>query len=108
MNIKQVKYEFQKLISGKSGASYDALIQTVASHLRRGKSASPMAEEKHQNKAQETEGLIEFAKSNNLILEDILEERFIASGAEQKVYISGEKYVIKLNDAIVWKPKKNN
>ena len=102
MNIKQIKYELQNLISGKSGASYDALIQTVASHLRRGKRTSPMAKEKHQNKAQETEKLIAFAKSNNLILENIPEDRFIASGAEQKVYITGDKYVIKLNDAIYY------
>ena len=57
MDTKQIKYELQNLISGKSGASYDALIQTVASHLRRGKRTSPMAKEKHQNKAQETEKL---------------------------------------------------
>ena len=91
MDTKQIKYELQNLISGKSGASYDALIQTVTSHLRSGKRASLMAEEKHQNKAQETEKLIEFAKSNNLIIEDIPEERFSASGAEKKVYITGEK-----------------
>ncbi|MEM9888983.1 MAG: hypothetical protein AAF849_24045 [Bacteroidota bacterium] len=84
MDIKQVKNELQNLISGKSGASYDAIIQTVASHLRRGKRASPMAKEKHENKAQEAKGLIEFAKSNNLILEDIPEENFIASGAGVK------------------------
>ena len=101
MNIKQIKYELQNLISGESGASYDALIQTVVSHLRRGKKTSPMAEEKHENKAQETKELIDFAKSNNLIIENIPEEKFIASGAEQKVYITGEKYVIKLNDAII-------
>jgi len=71
MNIKQVKYELQNLISGKSGASYDALIQTVAGYLRSGKRASPMAEEKHQNKAQETKELIDFAKSNHLIIENI-------------------------------------
>ncbi len=82
MDIKQVKYELQNLISGKSGASYDALIQTVTSHLRSGKRTGPMAEEKHQNKAQETKELIEFAKSNNLILEHIPEDNFIASGAE--------------------------
>jgi hypothetical protein len=102
MDTKQIKYELQNLISGKSGASYDALIQTVASHLRSGKRTSPMAEEKHENKAQETEKLIEFAKSYNLIIEDIPEERFIASGAEQKVYITGEKTVTKLNDAIYY------
>jgi len=61
-----------------------------------------MAEEKHENKAQETKELIDFAKSNNLIIENIPEEKFIASGAEQKVYITGEKYVIKLNDAIYY------
>ena len=102
MDTKQIKYELQNLISGKSGASYDALIQTVASHLRSGKRASPMAEEKHQNKAQETKELIEFAKSNNLIIEHIPEERFIAKGAEQKVYITGEKAVTKLNDSIYY------
>ncbi len=102
MKLKQIKNELQNLISGKSGASYDAVIQTVASHLRRGKSTSPMAEEKHENKTQETKGLIAFAKSNNLILENIPEENFIASGAEQKVYISEEKYVVKLNDAIYY------
>ena len=102
MNIKQVKYELQNLISGKSGASYDALMQTTASHLRTGKRTGPMAEGKHQNKAQETAGLIDFAKSNHLILEHIPEESFIASGAEQRVYITGEKYVIKLNDAIYY------
>jgi len=64
MNIKQIKYELQNLISGKSGASYDALIQTVTSHLRSGKRTSPMAEEKHQSKTQETEELIAFAKLN--------------------------------------------
>jgi hypothetical protein len=40
-----------------------------------------MAEEKHQNKAQEAAKLIDFAKSNNLMLEHIPEEHFIASGA---------------------------
>ncbi|MEM8526529.1 MAG: hypothetical protein AAGG68_17940 [Bacteroidota bacterium] len=102
MNINQVKYELQHLISGKSSASYDALIQTVTSHLRSGKRTGPMAEEKHQNKAQETEKLIAFARANNLMLENIPEERFIASGAEQRVYIIGDKYVIKLNDAIYY------
>ncbi len=67
MGTKQLKYELQNLISGKSSASYDALIQAVASHLRCGKRTSPMAEEKYQNKVQETEKLIEFVKSNNLI-----------------------------------------
>ena len=59
MDTKQIKYELQNLISGKSGASYDALIQTAAGYLRTGKRTGPMAEEKHQNKAQETARLID-------------------------------------------------
>lgn len=101
MNLNHIKHDLQNLISGKSGASYDALIQTVAGHLRSGKRASPMAEEKHQNKHKEREELISFANENNLFVESIPEESFIASGAEQKVYII-DKFVIKLNDGIYY------
>lgn len=87
MNVKHIKYELQHLIQGESGASYDALIQTVARYLRSGKRTGPMAEEKHQNKGQEAKRLIEFAEENDLMLDAIPKEHFIASGAEQKVYI---------------------
>jgi hypothetical protein len=53
MDINQTKNELQHLISGKSGASYDALIQAVARNLASGKRTGPLAEEKHQNKSQE-------------------------------------------------------
>lgn len=102
MKVNKIKYELQDLISGKSSASYDAIIQTVASHLRSGKRAGPMAKEKHQNKRKETEKLISFIEKYNLFLDDIPEENFIANGAEQRVFISGNKYVIKLNDAIYY------
>ena len=95
MNIKNIKYELQHLISGESGASYDALIQTTARYLRSGKRASPMAEEKHQNKTQEAERLIQFARQNKLLIEDINSEDFVSAGAEQKVYISEGKYPTK-------------
>lgn len=58
MNLKLIKYELQTILSGKSGNSYDAIIQAVAHHLR----TSPMVEEKHQNKSKETEKLIDFTK----------------------------------------------
>lgn len=102
MNIKQTKYELQNLLSGKSGASYDSLIQTVANHIASGKRASPMAPEKHQNKKQEAKKLIQFAKKNNLIFEDVDDSKFISSGAEQSVYIKDNQNVIKLNDAIYY------
>lgn len=71
MDVKQLKYELQHLISGKSGTSYDALIQAVTRHLRSGKRTSPMAQEKHQGKAAETESLLNFARQNELLIETI-------------------------------------
>ena len=70
MNIKQTRYELQNILSGKSSSSHDALIQTVAHYLRTGKRTSPMAEEKHQNKAEETKKLIDFAANNILYFID--------------------------------------
>lgn len=101
MNIKQTKYELQNLISGKSSASYDALIQAAAGYLRSGQRASPMAEEKHKNKAQEAKKLRRFAELNNLFT-DINLEDYISEGAEQKVFIKEGKSVIKLNDAVYY------
>ncbi|WP_338759661.1 hypothetical protein WAF17_12090 [Bernardetia sp. ABR2-2B] len=102
MTLKQTKYELQNLLSGKSSHSYDALIQTIASYLRTSQRTSPMAEEKHQNKQEEVKRLTSFAKNNNLLIEELEEEKFIASGAEQKVYIKDSKKVIKLNDGVYY------
>ena len=102
MNIQQIKYELQHLISGKSGASYDALIQAVAGHLRSSERTSPMAARKHQNKGREKDKLIEFASANGLFIQDLPEDQFIASGAEQRVFVNGDKFVIKLNDSIYY------
>ncbi len=102
MNAQHVKHELQNLISGESGASYDAIIQAVLSHLRAGESASSMAQGKLEDKAEEAKELIRFARTHNLVLADIPEERFVANGAEQRVYIAEENCVIKLNDAIYY------
>ena len=61
-----------------------------------------MAEKKHQNKKEETKRLIQFAVQNNLLLREIDESKFISSGAEQRVYIHDEQFVIKLNDSIYY------
>ncbi|MGB0861459.1 MAG: hypothetical protein ACPG19_04615 [Saprospiraceae bacterium] len=55
-----MKNELQNILSGKSGYSYDAVIQAVTNHLRTSQRTSPMAKEKHQNRAKETERLITF------------------------------------------------
>ena len=100
MNIKQTKHELQNLISGKSSASHDAFIQAIAHHLGGSKEASPMAEKKHQNKTKEKEKLIDYANKHDLWVTKIEEDNFISSGAEQKVYINGEREVLKINDGI--------
>jgi hypothetical protein len=76
MNDNIIKYELQNILSGKSSSSHDAIIQAVAHHLR----TSQMAEEKHQNKAKETERLIDFASKNKLFRSDINEEKYISEG----------------------------
>ena len=102
MNLKSVKHELQTILSGESGSSHDALIQTTAHYLRTSQKTGPMAETKHQNRAKETERLITFATENNLLHNDIDEDRYISEGAEQKVYIVNEQHVLKLNDAIYY------
>ena len=54
MNSKQIKYELQNILSGKSSNSYDAVIKAIASYLGTSQKSSPLAKEKHQNKANET------------------------------------------------------
>lgn len=102
MSIKSIKNELQNILSGKSGYSYDAVIQAITRHLRTSQRTSPMAKEKHQNKTKETEKLIDFATKHSLFYYDIDENLYISEGAEQKVYIHDNKYVVKLNDAIYY------
>jgi len=102
MDIKRIKYELQTILSGKSGTSHDAAIQTTARYLRTSQKASPMAEGKHQNKPEETTRLIAFAEANDFLYDDIDEAKYVSEGAEQKVYIKGEDDVLKLNDAIYY------
>lgn len=102
MNINQVKYELQNILSGKSSHSYDAIIQAVTGYIRTSQKSSPLAEEKHQNKSKEAERLKIFAQKNNLLFNKIDENQYISEGAEQKVYIKNQHYVLKLNDAIYY------
>lgn len=102
MNVKQVKHELQNILSGKSSYSYDATIQSIASYLRTSQKASPLAETKHQNKQQETKRLISFAEKNKLFYDYLDKTKYISEGAEQKVYIKNQQYVLKLNDSIYY------
>lgn len=102
MNSEQIKYELQNLLSGKSHPSHCPIIEAVAGELGTGQRTGPMAQEKHQNKAQETAKLLKFAQQRGLLVDEIDETRYISEGAEQKVYIKNEEHVFKLNDAIYY------
>lgn len=57
---------------------------------------------KYQNKKEETKRLIKFAEQHNLHIQEIDETKFVSSGAEQRVYIHDNQFVIKLNDSIYY------
>lgn len=104
MNINETKHELQNILSGKSSSSHDALIQTIASYLRRSKKTSFVVERKFKDKEEEKKKLIDFAQQNNLVHTNINESNYISSGAEQTVYIKNSQQVIKLNDTIYYEP----
>ncbi|MEM6299383.1 MAG: hypothetical protein AAF740_11910, partial [Bacteroidota bacterium] len=97
-----LKYELQSILSGTRQVSQGALIQTITRHLGRSAPTSPMAQDEQQNKHQEKEKLIAYATKHNLWVSSIDFEGFISAGAEQRVFIKGDRYVYKLNDAIYY------
>ncbi len=100
MNI--LKHELQSILSGKSQISHGTLIQAITHYLDRGTPTSPMAKEGQQNKAQETSKLIAYIEQNELWIQTIDFDKFVSAGAEQRVFIQDERYVIKLNDTIYY------
>ena len=97
-----MKHELQSIISGKSEVRYGANIQAAACYLKGSERTSQVAKESKFYKKQETEVLIEFITENNLWISDIGIENYVSEGAEQKVYLSDGKNVIKLNDGIFY------
>lgn len=102
MNIKQVKYELQNILSGKSSQSYDSTIQAVTCYLRKSQSTSSLAKDQLKNKAEETKKLISYAANNQLTFKNINNKNYVSEGAEQKVFIKNKDHILKLNDAIYY------
>lgn len=103
-----VKNELQDIISGVGVETGKDLIQAAAYYLRKSQKASRNSEKtKLNNKEQETKELIVWINRNELWFLTHDENRFIASGAEQRVYLhQDERFVYKLNDTIfyqLWK-----
>jgi len=98
-----VKHELQSIISGIGDHATTDLIKAAANYIRKGQETSGNTQEPKRTKDQETTELISWINQQQLWFTDHDENRFIASGAEQKVYLhKDERYVYKLNDSIFY------
>ena len=98
-----LKYELQRIISGVSENPEGNIIKSAADFLRKSKEAGGNAQTNEFTKSQEAARLVGWIEDSGLWFGDIDEKRFIAEGAEQKVYLDKDsKHVIKLNDSIFY------
>jgi len=99
-----IKYELQNIISGVGKYTEEDLIKTAAHYVRKSKEASRTAQKSEFTKEQETKKLIDWIDSRQLWFTEHNEDRFIARGAEQRVYLhQDERFVYKLNDSIFYR-----
>ena len=106
------KTQINDVIQGKSKVSHGTAIHAAASYLRRSQGTSSLAEREQGRQVNEKNSLRKYINDNRLwLLTDKLGPHLV-SGAEQKVYFKGGKYVIKLNDAnfydFVWEDYLNS
>lgn len=97
-----MNHEIQHIISGEGEIRFGTTIQATARYLARSQATSSVVKEHEQSKLEETKKLIGYIKDNNLWVDSINAENYVSEGAEQKVYIKGNKSVLKLNDAIYY------
>ena len=97
-----MKHELQNIISGKSTVRNGDAIQKITNYLKRSKSTSQQIEPNKQIKIEEATLINQFCHQNNFWKKEIDITTFVSSGAEQKVYLSNEFQVFKLNDAIYY------
>ena len=97
------KHELQNIISGVGQNAEENLIQAAANYLRASQKTGRSVEADKLTKDEEAKKLIDWADSRNLLVKEIDETRFIARGAEQRVYLDTDaRYVLKLNDSIFY------
>jgi len=100
--VKKINNEIQLIISGKGEVRYGSIIKAISGYLRRSQSANSMAKGALLYKKEETEALKKYVIKNKLWISKVTIGGYISEGAEQKVYLTDEKYVIKLNDSIFY------
>ena len=98
-----LKDELKTLISGTGFVTTGTAIQAVAGYIRKSKIAGAATEKKEPVKEQEAAAIIAYAELHNFFFTNINKDRYLAEGAEQKVYLEADgKNVIKLNDTIFY------
>lgn len=98
-----VKHELQDIISGVGEYAEKDLIKAAAHYLRQSQKTSGAPQKPEFTKEQEATELINWINHQNLWFNEHDESRFIARGAEQKVYLhQNERYVYKLNDSVFY------
>lgn len=99
-----VKHELQDIISGVGDYAEKDLIKAAAHYLRQSQKTSGASQKPELTKEQEAAELINWINHKNLWFNEHEESRFIARGAEQKVYLHhDERYVYKLNDSVFYR-----
>ena len=98
-----LKHELQSIISGIGDHSAEDFIKATAHYIRESQKTSRDTEKSEFSKEQEAKKLTEWIDSQNHWFSKHDENRFIARGAEQRVYLySDQKFVYKFNDTIFY------
>jgi hypothetical protein len=99
---QELKDEIKSIISGKSKVRYGSTIQAASNHLTRSLSTSCISQKYKHFKREEEKRLRSYIEYNNLWLKNIDFNSYVSEGAEQRVYLFNESYVLKLNDSIYY------
>ena len=98
-----LKHELRNLLSGTGKTKQENHIQAIAGYLAAGKTAGEKTEIAKLTKQEETKLITEYVNLHHHWDTRIDESRFIAEGAEQKVYLSKEgNDLIKLNSGVFY------
>lgn len=102
MNNKFFKNERQNILQGTGKVSQGESIQAIASYLRESHCTGQTSKGIESIKQQEEKRLIDYIDKKNLWNCNINFDLFFAEGAEQRVFISSNEKVLKLNDSIYY------
>lgn len=98
-----LKNELQSIISGAGHVTKGSAIQAIAGYLRKSKATGAGAEKKEFLKEQEAAAILAYARLHHFFFTELDTSRYMAEGAEQKVYLDIDgKHVTKLNDSIFY------